>query len=326
MTPRSGEPMLPEIVKDELSRIKILLDTLFEAADDAIFLMNGERFADCNPSTLHMFGCKAKTDILGETPVRFSPDRQPDGASSAEKSRDLITAALTGVPQHFEWRHYRLDLTPFDVEVSLNRCFVGGAPFLLAVVRDITARKRAEVALLHEKQFSDALIDSLPGPFYLYDPELRLHRWNKFHEMQMGYAAEELQGKPIAALTATEAHRERVLAAAHRLMQPGDEIEFLETEILHKDGSVVPYLVSGARVDSPDGPMVLGVGLNLTPLVQAKKALAASERNYRELFNATHDGIFIHDETGRVLDVNERGCAMFGLDASEARRSLLVEL
>ncbi|HEX7842620.1 MAG TPA: ATP-binding protein, partial [Kofleriaceae bacterium] len=79
-------------------------------------------------------------------------------------------------------------------------------------------------------------------------------------------------------------------------------------------------------IDSPGGPMIVGVGIDISARVRAEKALAASEHNYRELFNATHDGIFIHDEAGRVLDVNERGCAMFGFDASFARGSPLVEL
>ncbi|HEX8111300.1 MAG TPA: PAS domain S-box protein [Kofleriaceae bacterium] len=325
MTSPATEAKVPEIVEEALSQIRVLLDTLFETAEDAIFLMHGPRFVDCNPITLRMFGCKAKDDILGKTPVQFSPDRQPDGASSADQARDLIAAAMAGAPQHVEWRYHRLDGTLFDVEINLNRCFVRAAPFLIAVVHDITARKRAEAALLQEKQFSERLVDSLPGTFYLYDSQLRLRRWNKNPETQMGYTAEELHGKTIGDFAATEAERDRVLTAARRLLERG-EVEIQEISLLHKDGSAVPYLVSGARVDSPDGPMVLGVGLNLTPLVQAKKALAASERNYRELFNATHEGIFIHDEAGRVLDVNERGCAMFGLDASEARRSLLVEL
>src|SRR5262249_3230869 len=152
-----GEPRLPEIVEEALSRIRVLLDTLFESSDDAIFLMDGTRFVDCNPGTLRMFGCKTKQVILGETPIRFSPDRQSDGASSADKARNLIAAAMAGIPQHFEWQHCRLDATPFEVEVSLNRCLVGGAPFLIAVVRDITARKCAEAALLQEKQFSERL-------------------------------------------------------------------------------------------------------------------------------------------------------------------------
>jgi PAS domain S-box-containing protein len=323
MISRDGEPRIPEIVDEALSRIQALLYTLFETAEDAIFLMDGVRFVDCNPATVRIFGLKSKQDILGETPVRFSPDRQPDGASSADKAHALVAAATAGTPQHFEWQHRRLDDTPFTVEVSLNRCFVGGTPFLVAVVRDITARKRAEAALLQEKQFSERLIESLPGTFYLYDSQFRLRRWNRNHETQTGYTAEELQGYWMGDFT-TEEHREQVLAAARHVMEHGE----VSTEILllHKDGSVVPYLVSAGRIDSPGGPMIVGVGLDISPRVRAEKALAASERNYRELFNATHDGIFIHDETGRVLDVNERGCAMFRFGASEARRSLLVEL
>src|ERR1044071_2507872 len=124
---------------------------------------------------------------------------------------------------------------------------------------------------------------------------------------------------------ATDEDRERAVATVHRLMQRG-EVELLETSLRYKDGTATPYLVTATRVDSPGGPMVLGVGIDISPRVRAEKALAASERNYRELFNATNDGIFIHDDTGRVLDINERGCAMFGLATNEAHRPPLVEL
>jgi PAS domain S-box-containing protein len=326
MAPPHGELRMPEIVQEALSRIQVLLDTLFETSEDAIFLMDGGRFVDCNPATVRMFGLQSKHDLLGMHPAgRLSPDRQPDGAWSADKAGALIAAALAGAPQHVEWRHRRLDGTPFDVEVRLNRCFVGGAAFLLAVVRDITARKQAEAALLQEKQFSERLIEALPGTFYLFDSQFRLRRWNKNHETQMGYTAEELRGKRIHDLTATDEHRARILAAARRLLQHG-EVEMQETTLLHKDGTAVPYLVSGACIDSPGGPMIVGVGLDISPRVRAEKALAASERNYRELFNATNEGIFIHDDTGHVLDVNDRGCAMFGFAVVEARRSVLVEL
>ena len=326
MVSRDGELRMPEIVEEALSRIQVLLDTLFETSDDAILLMDGLRFVDCNPATLRMFGCKAKQNILGETPLRFSPDHQLDGASSADRAAALITAAMSGAPQHFEWRHCRLDGTPFDVEVSLHRCLISGVPFLVAVVRDITARKRAEAALLQEKQFSERLIDSLPCTFYLYDEQFRLRRWNKRHETLTGYTAEELQGKWVGDFAATEEDREQVLAAVRHVLEHG-KIETGEPlPLVHKDGSIVPYLVSALRIDLPGGPMILGVGFDISQRIRIEKALAASERNYRELFNATNDGIFIHDDTGRVLDVNERACAMFGFAALEAHRVPLVEL
>ncbi len=53
-------------------------------------------------------------------------------------------------------------------------------------------------------------------------------------------------------------------------------------------------------------------------LRQANETLQVSERNYREVFNATSDALLIHDETAQVLDVNDRMCTMFGYDHETA--------
>ncbi len=119
--------------------------TLFETANDAIFLLRGDRFVDCNPKTFEMFGGR-REEIIGVSPYALSPPRQPDGAESAAKALGLIAAALSGKPQRFEWRHRRLDGSLFDTEVSLNPVTIGGEVLLQAIVRDVTERKRAEEA------------------------------------------------------------------------------------------------------------------------------------------------------------------------------------
>ena len=53
-------------------------------------------------------------------------------------------------------------------------------------------------------------------------------------------------------------------------------------------------------------------------LQAAALALRKSERNYHEVFNATSDALFIHDMDGRLLDVNDRTCAMFAVTREEA--------
>jgi PAS domain S-box-containing protein len=131
------------LIQEELRQSEMRYRTLFESAQDAIFLMKGDRFIDCNPATLRMFACR-QDEIIGQTPGRFSPPRQPDGRDSAETSIEKIRAVLAGSSQNFEWRHCRLDGTEFDTEVSLNHIEVDEQSMVLALVRDITERKHAE--------------------------------------------------------------------------------------------------------------------------------------------------------------------------------------
>jgi PAS domain S-box-containing protein len=154
---------------DHLQESETRYRTLFHAANDAIFTMQADVIADCNAGTLTMFGCR-RGDIVGRTPVDFSPALQPDGGQSAVKAREKIDAALAGRPCLFEWRHCRLDATEFDAEVSLNRLDLGGRPFLQAVVRDITARKTA-AAVLERRAAFDELMVGILGRFVDCRPE-----------------------------------------------------------------------------------------------------------------------------------------------------------
>ena len=125
--------------------------TLFDTANDAIFIMKDYLFVECNRKVLDMFCCD-KQDIIGRSPMEFSPETQPDGSLSSEKGIKKMNMAMKGSPQFFEWKHLRMDRTPFDTEVSLNSIELGGETYLQAIVRDITDRKIAEGTLITSAQ------------------------------------------------------------------------------------------------------------------------------------------------------------------------------
>ncbi|HHL52665.1 MAG TPA: PAS domain S-box protein, partial [Flammeovirgaceae bacterium] len=112
--------------------------TLFSSANDAIFLMNESIFIDCNPKTLEIFACNSREDIIGTSPIDFSPEFQPDGQLSKTKAIEKIKAALAGKPQVFYWKHIKKNGEAFDAEVSLNVFTIDNTKFIQAIVRNIS--------------------------------------------------------------------------------------------------------------------------------------------------------------------------------------------
>ena len=120
--------------------------TLFESANDAILIVQGTRFVDCNEQALKMFAC-TRDQIIGKTPAEFSPPLQPDGQATGEKMIRIITDLNAGRPQSFEWKNRRFNGEFFDAEVHLAPMNIKETGRHLAIIRDITRRKEEEEAL-----------------------------------------------------------------------------------------------------------------------------------------------------------------------------------
>ena len=124
--------------------------TLFNNAQFSVLLLEGERFIDANGTVASMFGLASEQDAIGLTPWQLSPPWQPGGRSSRELALERIATALREGGSTFEWLHKRIDTgETFAAEVDLSSLSTGGTTLALAVVHDVTLRKRAEEDLRH---------------------------------------------------------------------------------------------------------------------------------------------------------------------------------
>lgn len=122
---------------------------LFERSADAILIIEGDRFVECNDATVAMLRYATREEVLSTHPSELSPPQQPDGRDSYEKANEMMAIAFEKGSHRFEWAHRRADGEVFPVEVLLTAVEAEDKPVLHVVWRDITMRRRLEEQLRH---------------------------------------------------------------------------------------------------------------------------------------------------------------------------------
>ena len=122
--------------------------SLFELSDDAILVIENEKFVDCNRAVVKMLGYKNKKELLNTHPSELSPLKQPDGRLSYEKAGVMMALALKNGSHHFEWIHTKANGENFPVEVWLSSLKYKGKTLINTIWRDLTEKKKAENLIL----------------------------------------------------------------------------------------------------------------------------------------------------------------------------------
>ncbi len=165
---------------------------------------------------------------------------------------------------------------------------------VMGISRDVTRRKLDEQAILEEIAFSDSIINSLPGIFYLFDPQGHFVRWNKNFERVSGYSADEmLERNPLDFFTGEE--KSLVEQRIQETFTKGDAQ--VEANFTSRDGTGAPYLLTGIRALMNDQTYLIGTGIDITErklaeqnLDKANEELARSNSELeRFAYVASHD-------------------------------------
>ncbi len=141
--------------------------TLFEKTADALLLIEGDKFVDCNQAMLDMFLYNSKEEIYNTHPSQISPEFQSDGQASSLKADLMMQTALEKGSHRFEWNHARKNGEIFPAEILLTAIPSGDKKLLHAVVRDISSRKQAEEEIKYRAYYDS--LTKLPNRQLLID-------------------------------------------------------------------------------------------------------------------------------------------------------------
>ncbi len=149
---------------------------------------------------------------------------------------------------------------------------IGG---LVVHTRDVTASRLAEERLRVETDFTNHIIDSVPGLFYAVDKQGNIVRANRAFLTTLGYTPEALKDLHPFELFVEE-DRERVGAAVAKVFSAGSAR--LEAAFRRADGVEVPYSLTGTRVETPSGTLMVGTGLDISKQLEAQKRIEELNR------------------------------------------------
>ena len=243
----------------------------------------------------------ATRQILEQMAAGHIPDDIPDSAEYADTLRQLaqyfaaiqhftialsngdLCQSLHGVTgpvagglkalqsglRHLTWQTKQIAAGNFSQRVDFMGDF---STAFNTMMEGLTERKVAEEAIARERAFSDDIINSLPGIFYMFDDKGELVPWNKKYVEVTGYSPAELLGKHALDFFSEE-HKNYITSRIQSVFAEGDS--FAEAPFLIKNGRQIPCYFTGRMATLDGQEYLLGVGTDITERKQVEEELAA---------------------------------------------------
>jgi PAS domain S-box-containing protein len=280
---------------------------LVELSPDAIFVNRDNKIVLINEAGLRLLGARNREQILGKSPLSFIHSDYHDAV--ARRISLLLNGAKTVPPM--EQKILCWDGATTDVEASAAAVVVDGAAAIQGVFRDITQRKRAEIALRESEARYRRLVEQATDIIFEIDPSGRFVFFNTNAAFQiLQYTKEELIGRYYLDLVRPD-WRENVRAFFARQINHRISSTYMEFPVLAKDGSEV-WIGQNVQLAVEDGEVVRLEAFcrDVTEHRHREEELERSQEKLRELSagletareaERTRIAREIHDELGAIL-------------------------
>ena len=176
--------------EERLQHSKEQYRALFNNLTDAAFVVEAldndlpGRFLQVNDTACEQLGY-SRDELLRMSPVDINSPGVFEGGSP------LGPRLMSGAPTLFEMEHVARDGHHIPVELNARLMQFDGRPAVLAIARDITKRKEAELALRHREEEYRSLVTHIPEVVWTGDAEGTLVYVSPVAPELDGYSVEE---------------------------------------------------------------------------------------------------------------------------------------
>lgn len=268
--------------EEELGRSENKFRTLFNSMPDSVVILdvNKRRWIDCNDAALKMFGCRTREEFCQFAPGDLSPAYQAGGINSHDQALKYQEELVEKGALNFEWLHMRADNgVVFPTEIILNRITLQGEIYIQAHIRDVTARKEAELNLKRLSDQRQIILDNAPGLIFCKNYEGKFLFVNRALADIFHLSPDEAIGLTDADLGATKEEIEYYSFTDKQVIESGEPLLIPEESVIRADGSrgifqtwKIPLKIAGQ-----DKNAVMGFSRDITDQKFAERALVKSK-------------------------------------------------
>jgi PAS domain S-box-containing protein len=249
-----------------------------------------------------LFANQPLADLVGLSPAELKRYNTTDFYYDP-KDRETVVERLKrdGFLHDFELLIKDAEGKPVCTVLSVATMELAGEHVILGGLTNITRRKETEEALLKERNFVTAILDTAGALMLVADPGGRIVRFNRACEDITGYTAEEVKGKNFKDL----------FIAPEEIATIDQRLEFIrrgpwpvkgENQWITKSGErrLIDWANTALLDDEGKLEYIVATGIDITEGRKAEENL----RLYREIFMNSIDVITVLDKHGRIIARN----------------------
>ena len=299
-----AQGIIRDITDDKKAEEK--LNRMFESMTDGIIVTNMESIiTEVNERTVEMLGYASKDELLRKSCFKLIAQLDRDRALN-----DMSTIMEQGLLRNIEYTLIRRDGSEFCGELSssvLKDAF-GKPEGFIAIIRDITERKRAEIALRESEELFSKVFNYNPTAMSISTyPEGRVLHANDSLLRLVGYPRAEVIGH-----TSVDIKIFNEIAERNQVVQSlidDQEDTGRELTIKTKTGRLLTVLSWAKQITINEEPHLISMALDITERKQM-------EEKYRHLVEEMNDGYGVIQD-GKYVLVNRSFCDIFNYEPEQ---------